>query len=70
MAEEGGLHPLKGTASFPPAQGPAGIGRVSLTLLPWSVPTTGKLGEPVALGKVIRALGLNFCIFKIKKWTY
>ena len=66
VAEDGDMRPLKSIASFPPAQDPAGIGGVPLSLLPWSIPT-GKLGKPVALGKVIRALGLNFCIFKFKK---
>lgn len=28
---------------------------------------TGKLVKPLTLGKVIHALGLNFCIFKIKE---
>lgn len=28
---------------------------------------TGKLVKPATLGKVIHALGLNFCIFKIRE---
>ena len=66
VARESDVHAHKRTAEFPPAQGPAGVSNVLLALLPYSI-ATGKSVKPVTLGKVIHALGLNFCIFKIKE---